>query len=145
VRSGYYDGSRIFRVLPGYIVQFGIAADPRLARSWRYAYFPDEPSRRPCAKGTIAFADKAPNTRATQVFVNLADNRSLDTGEFAPFGRVIAGMEVVERLHGYGRAGPQGERTDQGAIFDGGNAWLDAHFPGLDTIVRTAIVSARGD
>ena len=145
VRAGYYESSRIFRVIPGYIVQFGIAGDPRLARSWRYAYLPDEPSRQPCAKGMIAFADKAPNTRATQVFVNLTDNPSLDTGEFAPFGRVIAGMDVVARFHGYGRAGPQGERTDQSAIFEGGNAWLDAHWPGLDTIVKAGIVWARGD
>jgi homoserine O-acetyltransferase len=93
----------------------------------------------------VAFADKAPDTRATQVFVNMADNPTLDTGEFSPFGKVVAGMDVVERLHGYGRAGPQGERTDQSAIFDGGNAYLDARWPALDAIRRTAIVSARGE
>lgn len=140
VRAGYYDDSRIFRVIPGYIVQFGIAGDPRLARAWRYAYFPDDRSARPCARGMVAFADRAPNTRATQLFVNLADNPSLDTGEFAPFGRVVAGMDVVERFHGYGRAGPQGERTDQGAIFDGGNGYLDARYPALDSILRVRVV-----
>jgi cyclophilin family peptidyl-prolyl cis-trans isomerase len=140
VAAGYYDGSRIFRVIPGYIAQFGIAGEPAVAKAWRFAYLPDDPQRRPCARGSVAFADKGPNTRATQVFVNLADNPSLDTGEFAPFGRIVSGMDAVERLHGYGRAGPQGERTDQSAIFDRGNAWLDERYPGLDAIVRATIV-----
>ncbi len=140
VDGGYYDDSRLFRVIPGYIAQFGIAGDPAFARAWRLAYFPDDPQRRPCVRGAVAFADQGPNTRATQIFVNLADNPQLDTGEFAPFGRVVAGMAAVDRLHGYGRAGPQGERTDQGAIFDGGNAYLDAHYPALDRIVRASIV-----
>ena len=91
----------------------------------------------------VGFADKAPDTRATQVFVNLADNPQLDTGEFAPFGRVTAGMDVVDRLHGYGREGPQGERTDQSAIFEGGAAYLRKHFPALDVIRRAAIVGER--
>jgi cyclophilin family peptidyl-prolyl cis-trans isomerase len=140
VRGGYYDGSKIFRVIPGYIAQFGIAAEPALAKTWRFAYFPDEPQRRPCARGAVAFADKSPNTRATQVFVNLSDNPRLDTGEFAPFGRVVAGMDVVDRLRGYGRSGPQGERTDQSAIFEGGNAYLEAHYPALETIRRASIL-----
>ena len=140
VDGGYYDGSKVFRVIPGYIAQFGIAADPALAKAWRFAYLPDEPQRRPCARGAVAFADKGPNTRATQVFVNLADNPPLDTGEFAPFGRVVSGMDAVDRLRGYGRDGPQGERTDQSAIFEGGNVYLDARYPGLDTIVRAKVV-----
>jgi cyclophilin family peptidyl-prolyl cis-trans isomerase len=88
----------------------------------------------------VAFADKAPHTRATQVFINVADNPALDTGEFAPFGRVVSGMDVIERLHGYGREGPQGERTDQSAIFEGGNRYLEEHFPQLDSIVRARIL-----
>ncbi|HET7453353.1 MAG TPA: peptidylprolyl isomerase [Thermoanaerobaculia bacterium] len=142
VQAGYYDGSKIFRVIPGYIVQFGIAADPALARAWRFAYIPDDPSRQKCRRGIVGFADKAPNTRATQIFVNLADNPQLDTGEFAPFGRVVLGMDVVDHLHGYGRAGPQGERTDQSAIFERGNAYLEEKYPALDTIVRAT--AARG-
>jgi len=140
VRGGYYDGSKIFRVIPGYIAQFGIAADPGLAKAWRFAYLPDEPSRRPCARGAVAFADRGPNTRATQLFVNLVDNAALDTGEFAPFGRVVSGMDVVDRLRGYGRAGPQGERTDQSAIFERGNAYLEERYPALETIHRAAVL-----
>ena len=140
VRGGYYDDSRIFRVIPGYIAQFGIAGEPSLARAWRYAYLPDDPQRGPCARGTVAFADKGANTRATQVFVNLVANPSLDTGEFAPFGRIVSGMDAVDRLRGYGRQGPQGERTDQGAIFEEGNAYLDARYPLLDRILRAAVV-----
>jgi cyclophilin family peptidyl-prolyl cis-trans isomerase len=144
VSGGYYDGSTIFRVIPGYIAQFGIAGDPALAKTWRYAYFPDEPSREKCRRGIVGFADKAPNTRATQVFINLADNPQLDTGEFAPFGQVTSGMEVVDRLRGYGREGPQGERTDQGPIFEGGTRYLREHFPELDDIRRARIVEDRG-
>ena len=142
VRGGYYDDSKIFRVIPEYIVQFGIAGSPALAKAWRFAYIPDDPSRQKCARGMVAFADQAPNTRATQIFINLADNPTLDTGEFAPFGRVVAGMDVVDRLRGYGREGPQGERTDQTAIFDGGNRYLEEHFPRLDSIRRARIVRA---
>lgn len=144
VRGGYYDGSKIFRVIPGYIAQFGIAADPAVAKVWRFAYMPDEPQRHPCARGVVAFADRAPNTRATQVFVNLVDNPALDTGEFAPFGRVVSGMDVVDRLRGYGRAGPQGERTDQSAIFDRGNAYLEENYPALETIHRAAVLGGGG-
>jgi len=144
VRGGYYDGSKIFRVIPGYIAQFGIAAEPAVAKRWRFAYFPDEPQRHPCARGAVAFADRAPNTRATQVFVNLAENAALDTGEFAPFGQVVSGMDVVDRLHGYGRAGPQGERTDQSAIFESGNAYLEKRYPALETIRRAVVLRGSG-
>lgn len=144
VAAGYYDGSRIFRVIPGYIAQFGIAGNPAVAKAWRFAYIPDDPQRVRCVRGTVAFADKAANTRATQVFVSLADNPALDTGEFAPFGWVIAGMDVVDRLHGYGREGPQGERTDQSEIFERGNAYLDARWPRLDSIVKATIARETG-
>ena len=143
VRAGYYDDAAVFRVIPGYIAQFGIAGDPTVARAWRYAYFPDEPQRARCRRGAVAFADKGPDTRATQIFINTADNPELDGEGFAPFGRVVAGMEVVDRFRGYGRAGPQGERTDQGAIFEGGNAYLRERYPALDTIVR-AVVEREG-
>ncbi len=144
VRGGYFDRSKVFRVIPGYIAQFGIAGEPAVAKAWRFAYFPDDPPGRPCARGAVAFADQGPNTRATQVFVNLADNPALDTGEFAPFGQVVAGMDAIDRLRGYGRAGPQGERTDQGAIFEGGNAYLEARYPALETIRRATIVDGAG-
>lgn len=145
VRGRYYDGSKIFRVIPGYIAQFGIAADPRVAQAWRYAYLSDEPSREKCRRGVVAFADKGAgtSTRATQIFVNLADNPQLDTSEFAPFGRVVSGMDVLDRLHGYGREGPQGERTDQSAIFERGNAYLDEKYPALDTIRRATAETER--
>lgn len=144
VRAGYYDDAAIFRVIPGYIAQFGIAGDPRVAQAWRFAYIPDEPQRAKCRRGAVAFADKGPNTRATQIFINTADNPRLDGQGFAPFGRVVAGMEVVDRFRGYGREGPQGERTDQSAIFEGGNAYLRQRYPALETIVR-AVVERRAE
>jgi peptidyl-prolyl cis-trans isomerase A (cyclophilin A) len=143
VRAGYYDDSAIFRVISGYIAQFGIAGDPRVAQAWRLAYIPDDLPREKCRRGAVAFADKGPGTRATQVFINTADNRELDGQGFAPFGRVVAGMEVVDRLRGYGRSGPQGERTDQSAIFEGGNAYLRERYPALDYIVRAAVAAER--
>jgi peptidyl-prolyl cis-trans isomerase A (cyclophilin A) len=139
VRAGYYEGSAIFRVIPGYIAQFGIAGEPKLASAWRFAYIADDPQRQPCRRGTVVFADARPGTRTTQIFINTADNPRLDTGEFAPFGRIVEGMDVVDSLHGYGREGPQGQRTDQSAIFERGIAYLHKHFPRLDEI-RSAMV-----
>ncbi len=143
VRAGYYDDSAVFRVIPGYIAQFGVAGEPRVAQAWRFAYIADDPPREKCVRGTVAFADKGPNTRATQVFINTADNRKLDGQGFAPFGRVVAGMEAVDRFRGYGREGLQGERTDQSALFEGGNAFLRKRYPALDYILRAVVEIPR--
>ncbi len=140
-RSGVFDGARFFRVLPGFVVQFGIPGDPQVARSWRTARLADDPVTQSNTKGTITFATSGPNSRTTQVFINLADNRNLDSMGFAPFGRVTEGMEVVEKLHsGYGEGAPHGRGPEQGRIQSEGNTYLEKNFPKLDYIERTAIL-----
>jgi peptidyl-prolyl cis-trans isomerase A (cyclophilin A) len=141
IKSGFYDGARFFRVLPGFVVQFGIPADPAMGRLWRSAQIPDDPVVESNARGTITFATAGPNTRTTQVFINLADNASLDGMGFAPFGRVSEGMDVVGQLHsGYGEGAPRGRGPEQGRIQAEGDAYLEREFPKLDCIQRAAIL-----
>lgn len=145
VQSGYYDDSRFFRAVAGKWIQFGIAGDPALAQEWRARTIPDDVLRQSNTTGTIAFANTGPNTRATQVFINLRDNSGQNDPEpgFAPFGKVVSGMDVVERLHtGYGETSGGGMRAGgQDAMFTGGNAYLDAHFPHLDRLIRLQLVA----
>jgi peptidyl-prolyl cis-trans isomerase A (cyclophilin A) len=136
VRHGFYDGTRFFRVLPGFVAQFGISGDPARSARWREATIPDDPVTQHNLRGTITFATAGPNTRTTQLFINFSDNTSLDARGFAPFGRVVDGMDVVDRIYaGYG------ETPDQGLIQTRGNAYLATAFPRLDSIAHATIVS----
>ena len=143
VRIGYYDDSRFFRVTSRW-AQFGISGSPALAKKWRDMTFPDEGpgERRSNLRGTVTFAFAVPHGRSTQVFINLADNSRLDAEGFAPFGRVVEGMEVADALYsGYGESAGGGIRGGkQQPLFDGGNAWVDAHFPLLDALLRARIL-----
>jgi cyclophilin family peptidyl-prolyl cis-trans isomerase len=144
VRSGYYDDSRFFRVVPGKWAQFGISGDAAVASKHRDETFADEgpeANEQVNRRGTVAFAFALPDSRGTQVFVNLADNERLDGQGFAPFGRVVQGMDVVESLYGgYGEASGGGIRGGkQDALFAGGNKWLDEHFPLLDHLLHARI------
>ena len=143
VRIGYYDDTRFFRVTPRW-AQFGISGNPALAKKWRAANFPDEDAgeRQSNLRGTVAFAFAVPDGRSTQVFINLVDNSRLDAQGFAPFGRVVEGMEAASALYaGYGESSGGGIRGGkQQPLFDGGNAWLDRHFPLLDSLLRARIV-----
>lgn len=133
VQDGFYNNARFFRVVPNFVVQFGLAADPAMTKKWD-KQIPDDPVLRTNGLGSVTFATAGPNTRTTQVFINLRSNQFLDNQGFAPFGRVIEGMEVVQRIYsGYG------ERPDQGEITARGNAYLTAHFPNLDYIRRATI------
>lgn len=145
VRSGFYDGQRISRVRPGFIAQWGLHTDANVIAAWKEAFIPDDPPRQSNLKGTVAFAFRDPNTRTTQVFISLVDNTQLDAQGFAPFGRVIAGMDAVERWYGgYGESAGGGLRGgQQGPIEREGAAWLDRNFPLLDRIIR-ARVARRG-
>src|SRR4051794_280979 len=143
VRQGYYDGARFFRVIAGRWVQFGIHGDPKISTLWRGQTFPDDPRREANVRGTIAFAFAVPNGRTTQVFINLKDNsESLDPQGFAPFGRVIAGMDIADALNAeYGESAGGGIRGGrQDPLFAGGNAYLDREFPRLDRILRARVV-----
>jgi cyclophilin family peptidyl-prolyl cis-trans isomerase len=135
VRNGFFDGGRFFRVLPGFVVQFGLPADPAVAAKWRTATIPDDPVVQHNTRGTLTFATGGPATRTTQLFINYADNMQLDAMGFSPMGRVVEGMDAVDRIYaGYG------ERPDQAMIQMRGNAYL-AQFPRLDSIAHATIVT----
>ncbi len=142
VRAGFFGDSRFFRVRRGAFAQFGIPGDPLVATLWRNEAIPDDPVRASNIRGSVAYAMTGPNTRTTQLFVDLSDNSRLDEEGFAPIGRVVEGMEVVDRLYaGYGEDAGGGMRGGrQGKIFAGGNAYLDAAFPRLDRLVRARVV-----
>jgi cyclophilin family peptidyl-prolyl cis-trans isomerase len=142
VRHGYYDEARFFRVVAGRWAQFGIHGEPQVATLWRGRTIPDDPRRESNRRGTIAYAFAVPNGRTTQVFINLRDNsETLDAQGFAPFGRVIEGMDVVDALNAeYGETAGGGIRAGrQDPLFAGGNAWLAREFPRLDFIRRARI------
>jgi cyclophilin family peptidyl-prolyl cis-trans isomerase len=143
VRQGYYDGARFFRVTAGRWVQFGINGDPQVAQAWRNRTIPDDPFVQSNVRGTVAFAFAVPNGRTTQVFINLTDNSPThDKEPFTPFGRVIAGMDLVDALNSEHGEGPGGIRAGkQDAFFTGGNAWLDAQYPRLDLIKRATVLA----
>ena len=137
VKHGYFTGAAFFRVVPGFIVQFGLSSDPAVNRAWRNANIKDDPVTHSNKRGTITFATAGPNTRTTQLFINYADNSPLDRQGFAAFGLVVSGMDVVDKIYsGYG------ERPDQGAITTQGLAYLQKNFPNLDTIKSATIVPA---
>lgn len=141
VRSGYYDNARFFRVISGFMVQFGLHGDPKVSSEWRERRIPDDPVRRTNVRGMVTFATAGPGTRTTQVFINFGNNDRLDAMGFAPFGQVIEGMDVVDRLYaGYGEGAPQGRGPNQGRIQMEGNAYLERAFPKLDYVRRATIM-----
>lgn len=142
VGCGFYDNSRFYRVIAGRFVQFGIAGDPSIAQTWRDARFADDPVRASNVRGTFAFAMTGPNARTTQIYVNTGDQSRLDAMGFAPFGKVVEGMDVVDRLYpGYGEHSGGGMRAaHQGKLFEEGNAYLDREFPQLDKLIRATII-----
>jgi peptidyl-prolyl cis-trans isomerase A (cyclophilin A) len=145
VRHGYYDEARFFRINPGRWTQFGIAADPAIAKAWRTRTIPDDPFVQSNVRGTVAFAFAVPNGRTSQIFFNLGDNSPThDKEPFTPFGKVTKGMDVVDGFNAEYREGPGGIRAGkQDPFFDGGNAWLLKQFPKLDYIKRAVVASPR--
>ncbi|HEX7526018.1 MAG TPA: peptidylprolyl isomerase [Gaiellaceae bacterium] len=137
VQAHFFDGVTFFRVVKHFVVQFGISPDPKVSKAWETATIKDDPVKAQNTPGTITFADAGPNTRSTQVFVNLTVNASLDTQGFAPFGRVTSGMSVVDKL--YGGYGEQ-PAHDQQQIATQGDAFLRKTFPKLDHIRTARIV-----
>ena len=145
VRCGFFDGASFFRVVPGFVAQFGLSGDSRVNGAWADATIPDDPAKESNRAGTIAFAKTdVPHSRTTQVFLNLADNARLDPMGFAPFGRVVEGMDVVQKLYdGYGDTAPRGEGPDAQAIASLGDAYLKREFPKLDAIERATVEAAK--
>lgn len=136
VKAKYFDGARFYRVVPGFVVQWGAAADPALTKKWGVT-IPDDPVRASNTRGTVAFAATGqPNSRTTHLFINLGDNANLDGMGFAPIGRVVDGMQAVSHIYaGYG------EQPDQALIAAQGNAYLEKAFPRLDYIRTARVVS----
>lgn len=136
VNLGFYNGDRFFRIVPDFVVQFGMNGDPTLNKQWSDANIPDDPVKVSNKQGTVVFAKtSAPNSRSTQIFINLGNNSRLDAQGFSPFGEVIQGMENVAELYK-----DYGESPDQGQIGEKGNAYLEQSFPKLDYIKKTSIV-----
>jgi len=140
VKSGFFDDVRFFRVISGFMVQFGINGDPRIAAPWRSATIKDDPVKQSNKRGTITFATAGPDSRTSQVFINFADNSPLDRQGFSPFGQVTSGMSVVDALYsGYGEGAPSGRGPEQGRIQREGNAYLKKDFPNLDYVKKATI------
>jgi peptidyl-prolyl cis-trans isomerase A (cyclophilin A) len=140
VKNGFYDDVRFFRVIPGFMAQFGIHGDPAVAAAWRPAQIKDDPVKQSNKRGFVTFATAGPNTRTTQLFVNFGDNAALDKQGFAPFGQVTTGMDVVDKIYdGYGEGAPRGKGPDQGRVQSEGNAYLTKEFPRLDYIKAATI------
>jgi peptidyl-prolyl cis-trans isomerase A (cyclophilin A) len=141
VKNGFYDENRFFRVISGFMVQFGINGNPQVSTPWRNAQIKDDPVKQSNKRGFITFATSGPNSRTTQVFINFGDNSRLDGMGFASFGQVSSGMNVVDQLYAdYGEGAPQGRGPNQGRIQSEGNAYLTRDFPNLD-FVRKATIS----
>jgi peptidyl-prolyl cis-trans isomerase A (cyclophilin A) len=138
VKNGFFDNARFFRVMPGFMVQFGINGDPEIQKHWANANLQDDPVTQKNLRGYVTFAKTgAPNSRSTQVFINFADrNTFLDSQGFAPFGQVISGMDIVDKINaGYG------EQPDQMRIQAEGNKYLNSQFPKLDYVTKARITS----
>jgi peptidyl-prolyl cis-trans isomerase A (cyclophilin A) len=140
VKNGFYNDARFFRVISGFMVQFGISGDPKISAVWREANIKDDPVKESNQPGYVTFATAGPNTRTTQVFINFGDNAGLDGQGFAPFGKIVSGMEVVDALFsGYGEGAPRGDGPDQGLVQQRGNTYLEKSFPKLDFIRQATI------
>jgi peptidyl-prolyl cis-trans isomerase A (cyclophilin A) len=137
---GFYDGTRFFRVVDGFMAQWGVSGDTAVARAWRDRRIADDPVTRGNRRARVTFATAGPNTRTTQLFVNYRDNAFLDGQGFAPFGEVVEGMEVLDNLwRSYGDAPPRGRGPDQGRIEAEGEAYLAREFPRLERVLRARV------
>jgi len=136
VKNGFYDSVRFFRVIPGFMAQGGMSGDPAIQKIWGRNNINDDPVKQSNKRGFVTFAKTAaPNSRSTQIFINYADNSSLDSQGFAPFGQVTSGMEVVDKFESYGR----NNVPDQNILTNEGNAYLQRDYPKLTVIKKATI------
>ena len=141
VSNGFYDDTHFFRVIDGFMAQFGIPGNPAVATAWRDTGIADDPVTQSNLRGSVTFAmTSQPNSRSSQLFINFVDNTNLDAMGFAPFGRVVEGMDVVDQLYsGYGEGAPSGEGPDQSRISMEGSQYLTSEFPEMDWITQATI------
>jgi len=136
VKYGFFTDAAFFRVVPNFVAQFGLSAKPDISQAWEHASIKDDPVKQTNSRGSVTFATAGPNTRTTQLFLNLVDNTRLDSMGFAPIGTVVEGMDVVDKIYsGYG------ETPNQSRITNEGKAYLDKSFPQLDSIKAAVIVT----
>jgi peptidyl-prolyl cis-trans isomerase A (cyclophilin A) len=141
VEHHFFDGAAFFRVLSGFMAQFGLSPYPEVNAAWLHATIKDDPHVESNRRGYVTFATAGPNTRTTQLFINFGNNSGLDNQGFTPFGVVTAGMDNVDKLYSsYGEGAPQGRGPNQGLIGAQGRAYLEKNFPKLDTISSAAVV-----
>jgi len=146
VRHHFYDNASFFRVLPGFMAQFGLSAYPEVSRAWARANIKDDPVRQSNHRGYVSFAMAGPNTRTTQIFINYGDNARLDQSGFSPFAMVTEGMDVVDKLYsGYGEGAPDGHGPNQSLIGARGLAYLQQKFPKLDSVRTATLVTAAAN
>jgi peptidyl-prolyl cis-trans isomerase A (cyclophilin A) len=137
VQAGFYDECRFFRVVPGFVVQWGMNGDPAVYAKWKDREIKDDKVTQSNREGMITFASRGPNTRTCQLFINLADNQRLDDLGFAPFGKVVEGLDVVQKI-----TSEYGQRPQQPLIQEEGNAYLKKEFPKMDYIKKATVVPA---
>jgi peptidyl-prolyl cis-trans isomerase A (cyclophilin A) len=141
VKIGFFDEAVFFRAVKDFMVQFGLSPYPEASAVWRPARIKDDETKEKNQRGRMTFATSGPNSRTTQVFINYKDNSFLDSRGFAPFGEIVEGMDIVEKLHtGYGDGPPRGKGPNQGRIQMEGNAYLKKDFADLDYIVKATLV-----
>jgi peptidyl-prolyl cis-trans isomerase A (cyclophilin A) len=143
VKNGFYDDTRVYRVLEGFMAQFGMNGDPRVNMAWRNKVIVDDPVAQTNRRGTMSFAKGGPHSRTTEVFINYRDNASLDERGFAPIAEVVEGMDVVDGFYkDYGDGPPRGDGPYQAQVQAQGNAYLDVSFPALTRIERARLEPA---
>ena len=139
-RNGFFNDARFFRVISRFMVQFGINGNPAVNAKWKSARIQDDPVTQTNERGNISFATSGPNSRTTQVFINFGNNARLDGMGFAPFGKIIEGMDVVDSLYSrYGEGAPSGRGPSQGLLQSQGNAYLEQSFPELDHVKHVTL------
>jgi peptidyl-prolyl cis-trans isomerase A (cyclophilin A) len=139
-KGGFYDDTRVYRIVPGFMAQFGVSGNPYVNQVWKSEYLVDDPVTETNARGRVAFAKGGLHTRTTEVFVSFKDNAALDDEGFAPFGEVIEGMDVVDAFYAdYGDGPPRGDGPYQAMAAARGNEYLDADFPELTRILRATV------
>ena len=140
VKNGFYDDARVYRVIDGFMAQFGLSADPYVNQAWKSQFIVDDPVTQTNTRARVTFAKGGLHTRTTEIFINYRDNSGLDSDGFAPFGEVIEGMDVVDAFYsGYGDGPPRGEGPYAAMAEARGNEYLDADFPELTKIMRATI------
>ena len=140
VRGGFFDDSRVYRAVDGFVAQFGLNGDPYVNQAWKTEFLVDDPVTQTNRRGTVTFAKGGRHSRTTEIFVNLRDNPQLDENGFAPIGEVVEGLEVADAFYtAYGDGPPRGEGPYQAMVEARGNAYLDADFPELTRIERATL------